>query len=69
MDEAAYSRQSAPLARRVVPLADANGLEWLDALRGWAVFGVVLVHSGQSAHATGLTLAASSAGRYPMNGK
>ncbi len=64
MTEAAYNPQSALLARRAVPQADATRLEWLDALRGWAVLGVVLVHSGQSAHATGLTLAASSAGRY-----
>lgn len=64
MSEATYSPQSASIALSAVPRAATDRLEWLDALRGWAVLGVVLVHSGQSAHATGLALAVSDVGRY-----
>ena len=39
-------------------------LDWLDALRGWAVLGVVMVHSGMAAHNTGLTEHIASAGQY-----
>jgi len=38
--------------------------DWLDALRGWAVFGVLLVHSGGAAHSSGLTEQIASAGQY-----
>jgi peptidoglycan/LPS O-acetylase OafA/YrhL len=41
-----------------------NRLDWLDALRAWAVVGVVMVHSGQVAHSTGLALKISAAGQY-----
>lgn len=39
-------------------------LDWLDALRGWAVFGVVLVHAGQIARSPGIAGKISSAGQY-----
>lgn len=41
-------------------------LDWLDALRGWAVLGVLMVHSGQAAHLTskGVTQQFSAAGQY-----
>jgi len=39
-------------------------LAWLDALRGWAVLGVVMVHSGQAAHSTGIIEKISAAGQY-----
>jgi peptidoglycan/LPS O-acetylase OafA/YrhL len=41
-----------------------NRLDWLDALRGWAVFGVLMVHSGSVAHSTGVERAVSAAGQY-----
>jgi len=39
-------------------------LEWLDALRGWAVFAVVAVHSGEAAHSTGIVSKVVFAGQY-----
>jgi len=43
----------------------ARRLEWLDALRGWAILGVVLVHSGQVARlTTGLLFHITVAGQY-----
>jgi len=45
-------------------LPELNRLDWLDALRGWAVLGVVMVHSGQAAHSTGITQQISAAGQY-----
>jgi peptidoglycan/LPS O-acetylase OafA/YrhL len=40
-------------------------LEWLDALRGWAILGVVLVHSGQVARLTaGSLFHITVAGQY-----
>lgn len=41
-----------------------NRLDWLDALRGWAVFGVILVHAGQVAHCTGITQKLAATGQY-----
>jgi peptidoglycan/LPS O-acetylase OafA/YrhL len=35
-------------------LTELNRLDWLDALRGWAVLGVVMVHSGQAARSAGI---------------
>lgn len=45
-------------------MKESGRLDWLDALRGWAVLGVVLVHSGQAAHCTGLLLSITAAGQY-----
>ena len=45
----------APVSRR---------LDWLDALRGWAIFGVVLVHSGEIANVTGIISKISEFGRF-----
>ena len=39
-------------------------LDWLDALRGWAVFAVVMVHSGELAHSTGVVAKVAFAGQY-----
>ena len=47
-----------------VPAAGARRLDWLDALRGWAVLGVVLTHSGGASHSTGITQKISSSGHY-----
>ncbi len=47
-----------------VPTHGPDRIGWLDALRGWAVFGVVMVHSGQVAHATGITGQVSATGQY-----
>jgi peptidoglycan/LPS O-acetylase OafA/YrhL len=41
-----------------------NRLDWLDALRGWAVLGVLCVHSGQAAHSTGLVARITKTGQY-----
>ncbi len=45
-------------------LPELNRVDWLDALRGWAVLGVVMVHSGQAAHSTGITQQISAVGQY-----
>lgn len=45
-------------------MRESARLDWLDALRGWAVLAVVLVHSGQAAHCTGILLSISAAGQY-----
>jgi len=42
----------------------ARRLDWLDALRGWAILGVVLVHSGQVARLTGLLGHITFSGQY-----
>jgi peptidoglycan/LPS O-acetylase OafA/YrhL len=39
-------------------------LDWLDALRGWAVLGVVLVHSAQLAPSEGPEAKIAAAGQY-----
>jgi len=44
-------------------LPELNRLDWLDALRGWAV-GVVMVHSGQAARSAGIAQQISAAGQY-----
>lgn len=46
--------------------ADANTkrLDWLDALRGWAVLGVVSVHSAALAHNSGLAGKIAASGQY-----
>jgi peptidoglycan/LPS O-acetylase OafA/YrhL len=41
-----------------------NRLDWLDALRGWAVLGVVTVHAGQAVQCTGITHKITAAGQY-----
>lgn len=46
------------------PVSAPNRLDWLDALRGWAIFGVVLVHSGEIAHVTGVIDTIAGFGRY-----
>lgn len=48
------------------PRVAANSrIDWLDALRGWAILGVVLVHAGQSVHIeSGLSSQLTDAGRY-----
>ena len=45
-------------------LPELNRLDWLDALRGWAVLGVVMVHSGQAARSAGIAQQISAAGKY-----
>ncbi len=45
-------------------LPELNRLDWLDALRGWAVLGVVMVHSGQAARSAGIAQQISAAGQY-----
>jgi peptidoglycan/LPS O-acetylase OafA/YrhL len=42
----------------------SNRLDWLDALRGWAVLGVVCVHSAGVTQSTGLTGKIASSGQY-----
>ncbi|MBS0471913.1 MAG: acyltransferase [Proteobacteria bacterium] len=45
--------------------AEPSGrLDWLDALRGWAIFGVVLVHSSQTAHVGGVLSNLAGLGRF-----
>jgi peptidoglycan/LPS O-acetylase OafA/YrhL len=44
--------------------AASNRLDWLDAFRGWAVLGVIAVHSGGSAHVAGLTGEITATGQY-----
>lgn len=39
-------------------------LDWLDALRGWAIFAVVIVHCGQVAHSDGLIKKLTETGQY-----
>lgn len=39
-------------------------LDWLDALRGWAIFGVVIIHCSQVAHSEGLTAKVAEVGQY-----
>jgi peptidoglycan/LPS O-acetylase OafA/YrhL len=39
-------------------------VDWLDALRGWAVLAVICVHSGQAAHLQGLASRLASTGQY-----
>jgi peptidoglycan/LPS O-acetylase OafA/YrhL len=53
--DSAASSQTGQSTRRV---------DWLDALRGWAVLAVVCVHSGPVAHSKGLTAQVTSAGQY-----
>lgn len=48
----------------VPPARASNRLDWLDALRGWAVFGVVAVHAGQAAHSTGIEAKITASGQY-----
>lgn len=45
-------------------ISSSRRLDWLDALRGWAILGIVTVHSGGIAHSTGFALKASAAGQY-----
>jgi peptidoglycan/LPS O-acetylase OafA/YrhL len=42
----------------------SSRLYWLDALRGWAVLGVVAVHSGQAANSTGRLGKIAATGQY-----
>jgi peptidoglycan/LPS O-acetylase OafA/YrhL len=42
----------------------SNRLDWLDAFRGWAVLGVVMLHSSQVAHAIGNMRKIADAGQY-----
>lgn len=42
----------------------ARRLDWLDALRGWAVLGVVGVHSSEVAHSRGILGTIAGAGQY-----
>ncbi len=47
------------------PLAPIKRVDWLDALRGWAILGVVFVHSAQNVPAlSGVWRAAADAGQY-----
>ena len=39
-------------------------IDWLDAFRGWAVLGVLLVHCGQVVHATGALDHIAATGQY-----
>jgi len=39
-------------------------LDWLDALRGWAVFGVIVIHAGAHAHSKGLIEKITNSGQY-----
>ncbi len=43
---------------------ESTRLDWLDALRGWAVLGVVIVHSGEAAHSSGYVGKIASSGQY-----
>ena len=45
-------------------LPELNRLDWLNALRGWAVLGVVMVRSGQAARSAGIAQQISAAGQY-----
>ena len=42
----------------------ARRLDWLDALRGWAVLGVVAVHSSEVAHSRGVLGTIAGAGQF-----
>jgi peptidoglycan/LPS O-acetylase OafA/YrhL len=56
-----------PMAEKNAPgvqVAGTRRLDWLDALRGWAVLGVVLTHSGGASHNTGITQKIASSGQY-----
>lgn len=55
---------SAPESSSLSPPRASRRLDWLDALRGWAVFGVVLVHSGHLAKSFGFAGQVSAAGQY-----
>src|ERR1700761_1325099 len=47
-----------------LPGSRSGRLDWLDALRGWAVFRVVFVHSGEVAKCGGLELKFTNSGQY-----
>jgi peptidoglycan/LPS O-acetylase OafA/YrhL len=44
--------------------ASSKRLDWLDALRGWAILAVVIVHCGQVAHSDGLVKKFTETGQY-----
>lgn len=44
--------------------ARSNRLDWLDALRGWAIFSVVVVHCGQVADSSGVVGKLAATGQY-----
>lgn len=48
----------------LIPQQRQERIDWLDALRGWAVLGVVCVHTGPVAHIRGIASSVSSAGQY-----
>lgn len=53
------------MARSVNASLPDKRVDWLDALRGWAILGVVLVHSGQNVAAlSGFWKAVADAGQY-----
>lgn len=47
-----------------IPESAPHRIDWLDALRGWAVLGVVITHSGQTAHSPGMEGKIAAAGQY-----